>query len=87
MPAADSDTSLRFGISVVPATERLDQIRELVRAADQAAIDLVGVQDHPYQHHFLDTWSLIAALLTETEQAVVVRGTLGFIRGQVLPAR
>ena len=68
MPAADSDTSLRFGISVVPATERLDQIRELVRAADQAAIDLVGVQDHPYQHHFLDTWSLIAALLTETER-------------------
>jgi alkanesulfonate monooxygenase SsuD/methylene tetrahydromethanopterin reductase-like flavin-dependent oxidoreductase (luciferase family) len=60
--------TLRFGISVVPATERLDRIRELVRAADESGIDLVGIQDHPYQHHFLDTWSLIPTLLAETRR-------------------
>jgi alkanesulfonate monooxygenase SsuD/methylene tetrahydromethanopterin reductase-like flavin-dependent oxidoreductase (luciferase family) len=43
-------------------------VRELVRAADEAALDLVGVQDHPYQRHFLDTWSLIPTLLAETER-------------------
>jgi alkanesulfonate monooxygenase SsuD/methylene tetrahydromethanopterin reductase-like flavin-dependent oxidoreductase (luciferase family) len=61
-------TALRFGISLVPATERLDRIRELVRVADEAGLDLVGIQDHPYQHHFLDTWSLIPTLLAETKR-------------------
>jgi alkanesulfonate monooxygenase SsuD/methylene tetrahydromethanopterin reductase-like flavin-dependent oxidoreductase (luciferase family) len=59
---------IQFGISVVPATEQLDRIRELVRTADDAALDLVGIQDHPYQRRFLDTWSLIPALLTETKR-------------------
>jgi alkanesulfonate monooxygenase SsuD/methylene tetrahydromethanopterin reductase-like flavin-dependent oxidoreductase (luciferase family) len=61
-------TTLRFGISLVPATERLDRIRDLVRVADEAELDLVGIQDHPYQHHFLDTWSLIPTLLAETKR-------------------
>jgi alkanesulfonate monooxygenase SsuD/methylene tetrahydromethanopterin reductase-like flavin-dependent oxidoreductase (luciferase family) len=61
-------TEVRLGISVVPLTERLDRTRELVRAADDAALDLVGIQDHPYQRRFLDTWSLIPALLAETER-------------------
>jgi len=66
--AGDAETTLQFGISLVPATEKLDRIRELVGAADEAAIDLVGIQDHPYQHHFLDTWSLISTLLAETRR-------------------
>src|SRR4051794_11631204 len=61
-------SALRFGISIVPATEALDRNRELVRTADEAGLDLVGVQDHPYQRHFLDTWSLIPTLLAETER-------------------
>jgi alkanesulfonate monooxygenase SsuD/methylene tetrahydromethanopterin reductase-like flavin-dependent oxidoreductase (luciferase family) len=68
MGASDRDTALRFGISVVPATERLDRIRKLVRTADGAALDLVGIQDHPYQRRFLDTWSLIPTLLAETKR-------------------
>src|SRR2546421_6615030 len=65
MPAKDA---LRFAISLVPASERLDRIRELARAADDNALDLVGIQDHPYQRHFLDAWSLIATLLAETKR-------------------
>jgi alkanesulfonate monooxygenase SsuD/methylene tetrahydromethanopterin reductase-like flavin-dependent oxidoreductase (luciferase family) len=68
MAAGGAETALQFGISLVPATERLDRIRELVRVADEAALDLVGIQDHPYQHHFLDTWSLIPTLLAETKR-------------------
>ena len=63
-----SDGALQFGISLVPATEQLDRTRELVRVADEAGLDLVGIQDHPYQRHFLDTWALIPALLSETER-------------------
>jgi alkanesulfonate monooxygenase SsuD/methylene tetrahydromethanopterin reductase-like flavin-dependent oxidoreductase (luciferase family) len=59
---------IRFGISVLPNTSELDRIRELVRVADQSGLDLVGIQDHPYQRRFLDTWSLIPALFAETER-------------------
>jgi alkanesulfonate monooxygenase SsuD/methylene tetrahydromethanopterin reductase-like flavin-dependent oxidoreductase (luciferase family) len=67
MAAGDADTRIRFGISLVPAIESLHRTRELARAADDAALDLVGIQDHPYQRHFLDTWSLIPTLLAETK--------------------
>ena len=61
-------TPVRFGISVLPNTEDLDRIRELVGVADRAGLDLVGIQDHPYQRRFLDTWSLMPALFAETER-------------------
>jgi alkanesulfonate monooxygenase SsuD/methylene tetrahydromethanopterin reductase-like flavin-dependent oxidoreductase (luciferase family) len=60
--------SLRVGISVVPATADLGRIRELVGAADDLGLDVVGIQDHPYQRRFLDTWSLIPSLLAQTSR-------------------
>jgi alkanesulfonate monooxygenase SsuD/methylene tetrahydromethanopterin reductase-like flavin-dependent oxidoreductase (luciferase family) len=68
MGAGGGEATIQFGIAVVPATERLDRIRALVRAADEAKLDFVGVQDHPYQSRFLDTWSLIGMLLAETQR-------------------
>jgi alkanesulfonate monooxygenase SsuD/methylene tetrahydromethanopterin reductase-like flavin-dependent oxidoreductase (luciferase family) len=68
MAAANDKRVLQFGVSVVPATETREGIGELVRAADQGALDLVGIQDHPYQSHFLDTWSLIPTLLAKTDR-------------------
>ena len=56
-----------IGISIVPATDSLERNRELVRVADEGGLALVGVQDHPFQRHFLDTWSLIPTLLAETK--------------------
>jgi alkanesulfonate monooxygenase SsuD/methylene tetrahydromethanopterin reductase-like flavin-dependent oxidoreductase (luciferase family) len=67
--AARAETAVQVGISIVPATERLDRIRELVRTADGAGLNLVGIQDHPYQRRFVDTWSLIPMLLAETTWA------------------
>jgi alkanesulfonate monooxygenase SsuD/methylene tetrahydromethanopterin reductase-like flavin-dependent oxidoreductase (luciferase family) len=68
MAAGDAQRALQFGISIVPATEALDRSRALVRAADDAGLDLVGIQDHPYQGRFLDTWSLLPTLLAETKR-------------------
>lgn len=59
---------LEFGISVVPTADDLDRTRALVRAADRAGLDLLGIQDHPYQRRFLETWMLMATLLAETER-------------------
>src|SRR5512132_4301109 len=62
----------QFGISLVPATDDLDRIRELVGVADRAGLDLVGVQDHPYQRRFLDTWTLLAYAAARTERVRLV---------------
>jgi alkanesulfonate monooxygenase SsuD/methylene tetrahydromethanopterin reductase-like flavin-dependent oxidoreductase (luciferase family) len=64
----DHGRPLEFGISIVPAADSLDRNRALVREADDAGLDLVGVQDHPYQRRFLDTFALIGTLLAETSR-------------------
>jgi alkanesulfonate monooxygenase SsuD/methylene tetrahydromethanopterin reductase-like flavin-dependent oxidoreductase (luciferase family) len=58
----------RFGISVVPNAADVDEIRRAVVRADELGFELVGIQDHPYQMRFVETWSLIADLLTRTER-------------------
>ncbi|HZB78639.1 MAG TPA: LLM class flavin-dependent oxidoreductase, partial [Actinomycetota bacterium] len=36
--------------------------------ADEAGLDLIGIQDHPYQWRFHDTWTLIAYLAGRTSR-------------------
>lgn len=57
-----------FGISPVPYADNYDTIVEQVLAAEQLGLDAVGIQDHPYQRRFLDTFALIADLLARTER-------------------
>jgi alkanesulfonate monooxygenase SsuD/methylene tetrahydromethanopterin reductase-like flavin-dependent oxidoreductase (luciferase family) len=64
----DHGRPLEFGISVIPATAALDETRALVDTADHLGCDLVGIQDHPYQRRFLETWTLIGDLLARTER-------------------
>ena len=59
---------LEFGLSIVPASADIELARSLARRADELGLDLIGIQDHPYQWRFLDTWSLIADLLGRTER-------------------
>ena len=58
----------RFGISVVPVADAHETIVEQVLAAERGGLDLVGIQDHPYQRRFLDTFALIADLLARTSR-------------------
>ena len=71
MAALDYGRRVEFGISVVPNASELDAIRRAVGAADRSGLDLVGIQDHPYQWRFMDTWMLMASLLAETERVRV----------------
>jgi alkanesulfonate monooxygenase SsuD/methylene tetrahydromethanopterin reductase-like flavin-dependent oxidoreductase (luciferase family) len=64
MAAAD----LLFGIFPTPNAAERDDIVQQVLAAERAGLDLVGIQDHPYQRRFLDTFSLIAFLAARTER-------------------
>lgn len=56
-----------FGISVTPYAEQYGQIVGQVAAAERGGLDLVGIQDHPYQRRFLDTFALIGDLLARTK--------------------
>jgi alkanesulfonate monooxygenase SsuD/methylene tetrahydromethanopterin reductase-like flavin-dependent oxidoreductase (luciferase family) len=59
--------AVEFGIFPVPSAEHAPAVEQQVLAAERAGLDLVGIQDHPYQRRFLDTWSLIAFLAARTQ--------------------
>jgi alkanesulfonate monooxygenase SsuD/methylene tetrahydromethanopterin reductase-like flavin-dependent oxidoreductase (luciferase family) len=63
----DYGRPLEFGISVAPLADPPGLAAGVARAADRAGLELVGIQDHPYQRRFLDTWTLISTLVPVTE--------------------
>jgi alkanesulfonate monooxygenase SsuD/methylene tetrahydromethanopterin reductase-like flavin-dependent oxidoreductase (luciferase family) len=52
----------------VPEAAAWPQLRELAQVADAAGLDLIGIQDHPYQWRYLDTFALIPTLLADTQR-------------------
>jgi alkanesulfonate monooxygenase SsuD/methylene tetrahydromethanopterin reductase-like flavin-dependent oxidoreductase (luciferase family) len=63
-----SSRDLRFGISITPNAEAYPALVRQVLAAERGGLDLVGIQDHPYQRRFLDTFALIGDLLARTSR-------------------
>jgi alkanesulfonate monooxygenase SsuD/methylene tetrahydromethanopterin reductase-like flavin-dependent oxidoreductase (luciferase family) len=59
---------VEFGVFPTPLADRRDALIEQVLTAERHGLDLVGIQDHPYQRRFLDTWSLIPYLAARTER-------------------
>ena len=52
---ADYGRGPEFGASGAPLADPADFVRRVAVAADRAGLDLIGIQDHPYQRRFLDT--------------------------------
>jgi alkanesulfonate monooxygenase SsuD/methylene tetrahydromethanopterin reductase-like flavin-dependent oxidoreductase (luciferase family) len=59
---------LQFGVFLTPDAAGRDDVLAQALAAEGAGLDLVGIQDHPYQRRFLDTWVLIGHLLARTSR-------------------
>jgi alkanesulfonate monooxygenase SsuD/methylene tetrahydromethanopterin reductase-like flavin-dependent oxidoreductase (luciferase family) len=59
---------IEFGLSLVPEWTDPGKPVRLTRLADELGYDLVGIQDHPYQWRFVDTWTLIAWLAGQTSR-------------------
>jgi alkanesulfonate monooxygenase SsuD/methylene tetrahydromethanopterin reductase-like flavin-dependent oxidoreductase (luciferase family) len=55
-----------FGANVDPAAAHLDRALAQARLAEDLGYDLVGIQDHPYNPTFGDTWTLFAAIGAQT---------------------
>jgi alkanesulfonate monooxygenase SsuD/methylene tetrahydromethanopterin reductase-like flavin-dependent oxidoreductase (luciferase family) len=68
---------LDFGFFLVPEAGDPAGLLETGRLLDQLGYDLVGVQDHPYQRRFVDTYALLATILAETTRLRVFADVTG----------
>ena len=55
---------LTFGYFLIP--NAADPLLETAREVERLGLDYVGVQDHPYQRRFVDTFTLMSAILAST---------------------
>lgn len=67
----DYGHELRFGLFPTPAADAPERVLELAQLADVAGLDLVSVQDHPYQAAHLDAWTLLSVIVARTAQVTV----------------
>jgi alkanesulfonate monooxygenase SsuD/methylene tetrahydromethanopterin reductase-like flavin-dependent oxidoreductase (luciferase family) len=59
---------LEFGFFPEPQAARLPDLVRRVQWADRNGLDVIGIQDHPYQRRFADTFILMAHLAAITER-------------------
>jgi alkanesulfonate monooxygenase SsuD/methylene tetrahydromethanopterin reductase-like flavin-dependent oxidoreductase (luciferase family) len=81
-------SSIAFAANVDPSAASLTDARALARRAEELGLDLIGIQDHPYQWRFLDTWMLMATLLAETRRIRVFPNVANLpLRGPAIIAK
>lgn len=64
----DYGRPVRFGVFPAPDAGRSEDVLAIAAAAEDGGLDLVGIQDHPYQRRHLDAWALLATVLARTER-------------------
>ena len=83
----DYGQPVRFGMFLTPDATQPSRTLELAVAAEELGFDLIGVQDHPYQRRFLDTWTLITAIAMRTNRIKVFPDVVPAVREAVAKAR
>src|SRR5690606_23404671 len=72
----DYGHDLIFGTFITPRAQPPMHAVDLAVAADRAGLDLVTLQDHPYQPAFHDTWTLLSYVASRTERVRVTGNVL-----------
>ena len=62
----DYGRDLTFGYFLIP--NAADPLLDTAREIETLGLDWIGVQDHPYQRRFVDTWVLLGAIATATSR-------------------
>jgi alkanesulfonate monooxygenase SsuD/methylene tetrahydromethanopterin reductase-like flavin-dependent oxidoreductase (luciferase family) len=57
---------LEFGLFPTPVAARAEEVLALAQLAEVLGLDLVSVQDHPYQAKYLDAWTLLSVIGART---------------------
>src|SRR6266545_1827152 len=60
-----------FGTFLTPRAADPDGVVALAQLTEDAGLDLVTVQDHPYQPRFLDAWTLLSVIAARTHRVRV----------------
>lgn len=68
----DYGHDLLFGYFLTPDAGDSETVVALARLADALGLDILGVQDHPYQPRFLDMWTLLAVVAGQTQRIRLV---------------
>jgi alkanesulfonate monooxygenase SsuD/methylene tetrahydromethanopterin reductase-like flavin-dependent oxidoreductase (luciferase family) len=68
MPERD----LLFGTFLTPSAAQPEHTVELAELTERVGLDLVSVQDHPYQPAFLDAWTLLSVIAARTRRVHVL---------------
>lgn len=68
----DYGHDLLFGTFLTPSAAQAERVVALARLTEQVGLDLVSVQDHPYQAKFLDTWTLLSVIGARTSTVRVL---------------
>jgi alkanesulfonate monooxygenase SsuD/methylene tetrahydromethanopterin reductase-like flavin-dependent oxidoreductase (luciferase family) len=62
----DYGHELEFGAFLPPEADHLGRLLENAQLAEVLGLDLVTLQDHPYQARYGDTWTLLSAIGART---------------------
>lgn len=79
---------LEFGTFLTPSNQDPTRVLGLAELTEAAGLDLVTFQDHPYQPAFLDAWTLLAYVASQTETVRLAGNVLNLpLRGPAMIAR
>lgn len=62
----DYGHELRFGTFLTPTAADVQRVLALAGLTEQVGLDLVTVQDHPYQARFADAWTMLSVIAART---------------------
>jgi alkanesulfonate monooxygenase SsuD/methylene tetrahydromethanopterin reductase-like flavin-dependent oxidoreductase (luciferase family) len=65
----DHGHDVSFGYFLVP--NAADPLVSTAQEVERLGLDYIGVQDHPYQRRFVDTWTLLSMIAATTERVRV----------------
>lgn len=84
----DYGQDLQFGSFLTPSADDPARVVDLAVASENAGLDLVTIQDHPYQSRFLDTWTLLSWIAARTSTVRLSPNVANLpLRGPVILAR
>ncbi|MET0417106.1 MAG: LLM class flavin-dependent oxidoreductase, partial [Actinoplanes sp.] len=62
----DYGRDVTFGYFLIP--NAADPLLDTAREIEERGLDWIGIQDHPYQRRFVDTWTLLGAIAAVTSR-------------------
>jgi alkanesulfonate monooxygenase SsuD/methylene tetrahydromethanopterin reductase-like flavin-dependent oxidoreductase (luciferase family) len=62
----DHGREVKFGYFLVPNAG--DPLLSTAQEVERLGFDYIGVQDHPYQRRYVDTWALLGMLAGTTSR-------------------